>query len=1316
MKKMKQALALVLAVMLISSLAQTGGAVNALATEGGTESSGNSGTGENADGSVSAETEESAEAEESAAGGLDESEQGETDGLSDAQDEAYGESADAVEAAESGDAEDTGDEESGDVEDTEDGETEAAAEESGSDFTITEVDRSEIDIDLTSGISADSLPEAASYDDEDVVKVIIEFTGDSVVEANSSAEPNSISSNRKTRSLERTQTNAIEQIEEEVLDGEELEVEYQYTWLINAVATEVPYGSISEIEDLSRVEKVYIQERYDVPTTEETSDTMTYSSGSMIGKSDTWDLGYTGEGETIAIIDTGLDTDHPSFAALSEDVEISATESTVSSVLSTLNVYTSYTGLAVDDVYLSSKVPFAFNYCDDDLDVTHDNDDQGDHGTHVAGITAANELDSTNVVGAAPDAQLYVMKVFGKDGGAYEEDILAALEDALILDADVINMSLGLTAGFSTSGESVMDAVYASVEKTDTILAVAAGNESTMGSYNLLGYDSNLTGNPDNGVVSSPATYASALSVASVNNTYVTSYYVEVNGEQIYYTEGSGGMNEPVSTLYGQTLEFVIIDGYGEESDYEGVDVKGKVAVVERGVIPYTEKTEAAEAAGAVACLVYNYENSTISAGLSGSTSTIPMATLTLSGGETLIAAAEAGVTTMYFDSEAGSYENPAAYEMSDFSSWGTTAELAIEPDITAPGGSIYSTLDGGVYGTYSGTSMASPQVAGISALVDQYVKEEMDLTGDEEVHNLITALLLSTASPLTYDEDTYYSPRQQGSGLANAALAVTSTAYLSVDGETEPQIELGDDPEKTGSYSYSFDVVNFGDTTLYYDVDTSVQTEDYVEYDGVEYMSSTPVNLDADTSASGSALVYTYDYNEDGLANSHDARQAYLMVQNGESVSDEETFRYDLTGDGSLGETDIQAYLDTLVGKTDSEDELDLSEQTVCVGAGETVTVSVAIEVSGESMDWMDEHFENGIYVEGFTVLTAKNGGVDLSLPYLAFYGGWEDAPMIDGGYYYMTEEELAGSASQEVNYLFSNMDIGAEEYKEIDEEMYELLKLFEDYAISPGDNPYLALLSLMDLDEDEDEGLNESEDEGEEEDVSEEIDRDHISLSPNGDGNLDYISDIYLSMLRNAEKVNITFADAGTGEVYADNTASRVSKTWYAAAGSCNIFTYSESVGGYAWEGTDANGNSLENGTVVKMTVSAWLTEDSEPDVWEETIIIDTEAPVLDLEESSSYVTTNADGSRTLTLTYSDNVDVAAVCFLSEDGETILDVKTVEHPETTGDAMTMTFDITDYGDTFYVTVGDYAMNESAYLITNSGVYVDSDAGQAAE
>ena len=82
------------------------------------------------------------------------------------------------------------------------------------------------------------------------------------------------------------------------------------------------------------------------------------------------------------------------------------------------------------------------------LDASHDNDSAGDHGTHVAGIAAANAVEGSGVVGMAPDAQLVIMKVFGANGGAYTDDIVAALEDALRLGVDVVNMSLGSPAGF----------------------------------------------------------------------------------------------------------------------------------------------------------------------------------------------------------------------------------------------------------------------------------------------------------------------------------------------------------------------------------------------------------------------------------------------------------------------------------------------------------------------------------------------------------------------------------------------------------------------------------------------------------------------------------------------------------------------------------------------------------------------------------------------------------------------------------------------------------------------------------------------------
>ena len=91
---------------------------------------------------------------------------------------------------------------------------------------------------------------------------------------------------------------------------------------------------------------------------------------------------------------------------------------------------------------------------DNGLDVTHMNDTQGDHGSHVAGISAANRylnkggkfvsaMDEVSMAGDAPDAQVLVMKVFGKGGGAYDSDYMAAIEDAIRLGCDTVNLSLG---------------------------------------------------------------------------------------------------------------------------------------------------------------------------------------------------------------------------------------------------------------------------------------------------------------------------------------------------------------------------------------------------------------------------------------------------------------------------------------------------------------------------------------------------------------------------------------------------------------------------------------------------------------------------------------------------------------------------------------------------------------------------------------------------------------------------------------------------------------------------------------------------------
>lgn len=1096
----------------------------------------------------------------------------------------------------------------------------------------------------------------ATVKDDDMVRVIVTLRDASILEANSSATANS-STDKKSATLEAKQEKVIEKIEDAVLDGETLDVHYKYTWLLNGFAASVPYGRIDEIKKIAGVENVILQPVYTVcETTKSDADIQTIYDGVMVGREEAWATGYTGKGMKIAVIDTGIDEDHPSFAALpaSSLTENSATEASVNKVLGQLNASYLYSNLTVSDVYYSTKIAFGFNYVDANTKFNHANDEQGDHGTHVAGIAAANNLGEGKVVGVAPDAQLYVMKVFGANGGAYTEDILAAIEDALILDADVINMSLGSPAGFTSDGD-IIDEIYASVSETDTILAIAAGNSGSMGQGNLWGTDKNLTENPDNSTVSSPATYESATSVASVENVAVQSYYFEAAGSRYSYNECVNSVSELALTIAGTAYPFVVVDNYGQSlEDFAGVE--GKIAVVSRGVVSFGSKAMLAEQAGAVACIVYNNTNENINMDMTGSTFSIPCVSVSMKTGAALVAAYEDDPNaTIEFSSEQAGILSEDGYTMSTFSSWGAAPDLSLVPDVAAPGGNIYSCYDGGSYGLMSGTSMATPNMAGVSALVMQYARETYPEMSDAELHTFVNALIVSTATPLLNADGLTYSPRLQGSGLVNAYNSIMTTAVLSVAGMDVPKVELKDDPEKSGSYQYSFDVNNFGETDQWYDLETTAQTETvdltYAAY-GFTFIDETPHKLSAvtdyDVAEKNYALIY--DYTEDELTRSDDARWLYL-AQNDNSISDKnDFFRYDLDIDEDSDRADVQAYLDALVEKTETTD-VDLETKKLRVKAGETVSVGVDLSVE---TDYMDTYFENGIYVEGYTFLNAcALDGVDLSLPYMAFYGDWTKAPILDSGYYWQPDEELI--ANQYYNILFTN-------YRGQSSQMM------------PGINPFL----------------------------DEEFNPANLSISPNGDGYFDYIDDIYVSLLRNAKELSFTYSNAETGEVYYDLSSYHERKSYYVDQyGLCLPFVFSWLLDlndpGYLF--TDKNGDALPNNTKVKLTVHATLDYDEHEsnnlsDTWETVITVDTEKPTV---TGATFVEEGE--NRYLDLTFGDNVGVAAVIFLDASGN-LLDLAASDAAEA-GTLHTQRFDVTGFGDSFLVFFDDYALNEVGYQMT---------------
>lgn len=1137
------------------------------------------------------------------------------------------------------------------------------------DLMFSEIKDSNINLYKLQQTANDLKIEQSLVDENGMIRVFIVMEGASVLDTNPKAmmDKNTIA---QMQHLKLAQELIVSGIENNVLDGQQIQVSDSYTWLFNGVAATVPYASIREIAAMDGVSKVIIDPVYDLYQangTQAGASLFTNSDGVMVGREDTWDVGYTGQGMKIAIIDTGLDVDHQNFGALPEDVltETSATRDYVAQRLESLNAngLDRYNGLTVDDVYYNTKVVFGFNYADNNFDITHDNDVNGDHGTHVAGIAAANKVEGSEVVGVAPDAQLFIMKVYGSHHGGYGSDIIAALEDALKLGVDVVNMSLGTNAGFTSSADEFVNSIYASVAETNTVLSVSAGNSYSAGKGNSWGTDQNLASNPDNAVISEPSIYQNVLSIASVENVKIMRNYIQVSdGYQMGYVDTNDSYGIPnIMTLTGKyTLVNV---GLGTVEEFQAVNVTGKIALVQRGSISFIEKCQNAYAAGATAIIVYNNAEGEFGMDLTDCVSEIPGISITMADGEYLLAAMEANpAVTVSFPTELTAMYNTEGYAMSDFSSWGVTPDLRLEPDITAPGGNIYSTITDGQYGLMSGTSMAAPNVSGITALVMQYAKDHFEL---DDYRTFVQNLLMSTSSPLHYGEEgLYYSPRHQGSGLANAYSSITTTAYLTVAGSDTPKVSLGDDADKTGVYEFTFTVTNFGDGTVYYELNTVVQTEDvatYEQFEGQYFMAGTPTGLGALTSETSNGIILVHDVDNSGAASSRDAYEVYLAILDNSNIEnwENEGFRYDVNGDEIHDDNDVQAYLDALVG---NDSAADLEKTALQVNAGESVDVDVSITLTEEDKEFFETYYVNGGYVEGYSFLHSCNGGVDLSLPYLAFFGSWDSAPIIDDGDYWdmLAAEEGEVVGNQYINVLWTNFYGEASYYY-------------------PGANVY----------------------------VEEPFDLSHISVSPNGDGYFDTIDDIYTSLLRNVGALTYRYTNMDTGEVYYEQTAEQISKSVY-------NFNYGQIIPNvyswfsdelFMWDWKDKEGNDLPNNTRLLLEIEATgAYEGATPDVWSVPVKIDLEAPeLLDVQKHENLET----GEVSLELTFRDNLAISVVALTSSNGQVIYAMEGVEdvEPDENGyQNHTMTFDITDATGKLMIVLGDYAMNERQYGLNLGG------------
>lgn len=859
----------------------------------------------------------------------------------------------------------------------------------------------------------------SNYDPDEVVNVIVQLEAPALLDKASSQmlyaadKDEAATMNTQTLALAQEAVQEMQQaVKSEVaaLSADvSLENSESFSLLINAFTVEVPYGELARIRSLDGVKSAFVNGSFSIPITKPGYELYTDFSSGMIGLNEAELLGMTGSGTLIAVLDTGIDYSHEAFAAAPEGLRYTQ-EQMKALVTEKAKLFRAgtregwdpttyqpiYANVNADQLRMSDKIIYSFDYANSDYDATADG---GDHGVHVSGIAAGHTVKDgeTTFRGVAPDAQLAEMKVFDSwNGQCLTTTLLAALEDCVLLDVDVINMSLGSASGFDTDVSGVLSGVLQNIEDANIILAVAAGNDTNTAYSNPMN-PAKLpqVENPDHGIVASPSTYHAAFSVASVNNTMYRQNYLTLNEERVPFTDAAVGSNAIINLA--QPLDVIAVPGVGAEEDYAGIDATSKAVLIRRGEISFSDKVTNAQNHGAAAAIVYDNEDSAQLITMQIENAGIPSAFISKAAGEAAAALLAAGETVTL----AASIDNvqivtdPDAGKMSSFSSWGPTSTLSIKPEITAPGGNIYSTLPNNKYASMSGTSMASPEIAGASAVMIQYVKEQQLAETKGERALLIQSLMMSTANPVAAENGLPASVRQQGAGLVNLKDAVSSGAVLRGEDGGLPKAELGS--SESGSYQFAFTVENFSDRPMSYTTDAIVLSDTAVTMDGLSCYSGVPQDVttgaQVNFSVEGGRLLG--DVNSDGVTDSRDARLIRRHAAGKTVLSAEALQVADVDGDALVTDTDA-AFILRALAKLST-----IPEKLFTVPAHESATVTVTITLTSAQAAALLREFPKGAFVEGYVTLNGLGGAEDLNLPYLGYLGDWEDQQLFDSTSY---------------------------------------------------------------------------------------------------------------------------------------------------------------------------------------------------------------------------------------------------------------------------------------------------------------------------
>ncbi|MDP9374977.1 MAG: S8 family serine peptidase, partial [Chloroflexota bacterium] len=553
--------------------------------------------------------------------------------------------------------------------------------------------------------------------------------------------------------------------------GVRFDERFAYDTLFNGLAVRVEPAQLGALARVTGVKALYPIVEMTRPVVEDASDpdmgTAIAMTGADVAGSE---LGLSGAGVRVAVMDTGIDYQHPDLGGcFGSGCRVAVGYDFVGDAFNADSSSPAYNPKPVPDEHP---------------------DDCGGHGTHVAGIVGANGA----VKGVAPDVTFGAYRVFGCEGSTTADIMIAAMERTLADGMQVLNMSIG--SAFQWPQYPTAMASNRMVNKGMVVVA-SIGNSGANGAY----------------AAGAPGLGEKVIGVASFDNSHVSlsTFTISPDDKPIGYAPATAAPAPPTSGSLPMAKTGTPITANDACNPLPAGSLAGKVVLIRRGTCPFYQKARNAQNAGAAAVVLYNNSPGRFGATVAGSPAvTIPVVAISDAEGVLINNRLNAGPVELTWTDQTGRFVNATGGLISSFSSYGLSPDLTLKPDIGAPGGLIYSTypLEKGGYATLSGTSMSSPHTAGGVALLLQ--------ARPRTSAQAVRTILQNSADPKPWWGNPALglldNVHRQGTGMLDIDDAILATTRI------EPgKLSLGE--SEAGPATRTLTIANDGNSAITYDL-----------------------------------------------------------------------------------------------------------------------------------------------------------------------------------------------------------------------------------------------------------------------------------------------------------------------------------------------------------------------------------------------------------------------------------------------------------------------------------------------------------------